>query len=75
MLLIMKEKTIATLARKMANIGIIFMIPRLPQHGEAQKKQFRKKVIRHISKRNMWLRLGHYATEVEIDQLKRELEL
>jgi hypothetical protein len=75
MLLIMKEKTIATLARKMANIGIIFRIPRLPQHGEAQKKQFRKEVIRHISKRNMWLRFGDYATEEENDQLKRELDI
>ena len=71
----MKKNTIATLARKMANIGIIFRIPQLPQHGDAQKKKFRQEVIRQISKRNICLQLGHYVTGEEIDRLKRELDI
>ena len=72
---IMQENLIAAFARKMANIGSIFHIPRLPKHGKAQKKRFRKEVIRQISKRNMCLQLGHYATEEDIDRLKRELAI
>ena len=64
---------IVTFTRKIANIASIFQIPRLPQHGEAQKKRSRKEVIRQISKRNSCLQLGYYVTEEEIDWLKREL--
>lgn len=69
----MKENMIATLTRKIANIALIFQIPRLPKHGEAQKKRFRKEVIQQISKRNICLQHGHYVTEEEIDRLKKEL--
>jgi hypothetical protein len=71
----MKENTRTTFARKIANIGSIFQIPQLPQHGEAQKKRFRKEVIQQISKKNMCLQFGHYVTEEEIDRLKKELAI
>ena len=71
----MKENSIAILARKIDNIGSIFQIPRLPQHGEEQKKRFREEVIQQISKRNMCLQLGYYVTHEEIDRMKRELAI
>jgi len=71
----MKENTRTILARKIANVGSIFQIPRLHQHGEEQKKRFRKEVIQQISKRNMCLQLGYYVTEEEIDRLRKDLVL
>ena len=61
--------------KKAANIVSIFRIPRVPQHGEAQKSQHRKEVVRQTSNGNVRLQLGHYLTEEEIDWLKKELAI
>ena len=59
----------------MANISSIFQIPRLPKHGEAQKKRFRKEVIQQISKKSRCLQRGYYVTEEEIDRLKKDFAI
>ena len=62
-------------AKKVANIFSIFQIPRVPQHGEAQKARYRKEVVRQTSNGNVLLQLGHYLTEEEIDRMKKDLAI
>ena len=69
----MYNKTVAALAKKVASLGSIFQIPRVPGYGENEKKRFRKEVVRQISKRNISLRLAYYVTADDIDRMKKEL--
>ncbi len=57
--------------KKAANIFSIFEIPRVPQHGEKQKSKYRREVVRQTSDGNVFLHLGSYLTEEDIDRLKK----
>ncbi len=69
----MKEKTMSIWLKKWANLVSIFEIPRVPQHGEAQKSMFRREVVRQTADGNVLLQLGYYLTEEDIDRLKTTL--
>ena len=71
----MKEIAMTVWVRKAANIFSIFQVPRIPLHGEAQKKRHRKDVVRQTSNGNVLLQLGNYVTEEEIDRLKKDLAI
>jgi len=71
----MKEKTMPLWLKKAASLFSIFQIPRIPQHGEAQKSKYRREVVRQTSNGNVLLQLGHYLTEEEIDRLKKDLAI
>jgi len=69
----MNSQTIAALARKAVSFGSIFQIPQVPCYGETEKKRFRQEVVWQISKGNLSLQLGYYATVEDIERMKKEL--
>lgn len=71
----MKRKTIAERVKKAVSIFSIFQIPRVPEHGDAQKKRHRKEAVQQTSNGNVLLQLGHYITEEELERLRKDLAL
>ncbi len=75
MFVLMRESSMPVWVKKAANVVSIFQIPRVPQHGEAQKSKYRREVVRQTANGNVLLQLGHYLTEEEIDRLKKDLAI
>ncbi len=71
----MVEKAMARTIKKVAGIFSVFKIPRVPRHGDAQKKIHRKEAVQQVSNGNVLLQLGQYITEEDIERLKKEIVL
>ena len=70
----MKEKTMPIWLKKAESLFSIFQIPRIPEHGEAQKSKYRREVVRQTSNGNVLLQLGYYANAEEVISSKNLIQ-